>query len=57
MAEIQKVAGILGDMGDFLRNRFVLKNKIEKNENSTFIMVDGHGRYGKHGGGHSQCSG
>ena len=23
---------MLGDMGDFLRNRFVLKNKIEKNE-------------------------
>ena len=29
MAEIQKVAGILGDMGDFLRNRFVLKNKVK----------------------------
>ena len=30
MAEIQKVAGILEDMGDFLRNRFVLKNKIKR---------------------------
>mgnify|MGYP004568619671 CR=1 FL=1 len=33
------------------------KEKAHNDENSTHIMVDGHGRHGKHGGGHSQCSG
>lgn len=31
--------------------------KANNDENSTHIMVDGHGRHGKHGSGHSQCSG
>lgn len=36
---------MLRDMGDFLRNSFVLKNKTEKDENSTYTLVVGHRRY------------